>query len=68
MSMYSHRCVAAVGVAMCVSCCFILSDTRAMTSAVITDNDTDRITNIIIIMKIMTTTDVNSVVAVVAVM
>ena len=51
---------------MCVSC-IILSDTRAMTSAVITDNDTDRITNIII-MKIMTTTDVNSVVAVVAVM
>ena len=57
MSMYSHRCVAAVGVAVCVSCCvFLYNTTRAMTSAIITDNNTNRITNIII-MKIMTTNE-----------
>ena len=49
MSMYSYGCVSAVGVAVCVSCCIFLYNTTIMiTSAVITDNNTNRISTIVI--------------------
>ena len=49
MSMYSYGCVAAVGVAVCVSCCIFLYDTtRAIPIIHITDNDTNRISTIVI--------------------
>ena len=56
MSMYSYGCVAAVGVAVCVSCIFLYNTTIMITSAVITDNDTNRISTIVI-MKIITTNE-----------
>ena len=52
MSMYSYGCVAAVGVAVCVSCIFLYNTTIMITSAVITDNDTN-----IVIMRIITTNE-----------
>ena len=49
MSMYSYGCVSAVGVAVCVSCCiFLYNTTRAITSAVITIKNTNRISTIVI--------------------
>ena len=49
MSMYSYGCVAAVGVAVYVSCCIFLYNTTIMiTSAAITDNNTNRISTIVI--------------------
>ena len=53
-SMYSYGCVAAVGVAVYVSCCvFLYSSAITITSAVITDRDTSRITNIVIMKMIL---------------
>ena len=48
MSMYSYGCVSAVGVAVCVSCIFLYNTTIMITSAVITDNNTNRISTIVI--------------------
>ena len=49
MSMYSYGCVAAVGVSVCVSCCIFMYDTtRAIPIIHITDNNTNRISTIVI--------------------
>ena len=48
MSMYSYGCVGAVGVAVCVSCCILYDTTRAIPIIHITDNNTNRISTIVI--------------------
>ena len=64
MSMYSYGCVAAVGIAVCVSCIFLYNTTIVMiTSAVITDNNTNIISTIVII-RIILTIDVSDCVVV----
>ena len=55
MSMYSYGCVAAVGVAVCVSCCVFLYSTAITTPiTTMTVIDTNSI-NSIIIMRMITT-------------
>ena len=48
MSMYSYGCVAVVGIAVCVSCIFLYNTTIVIPIIHITDNNTNRISTIVI--------------------